>query len=76
MKHVQMADTQKNKVAKQRVRDLETRMTTVQTGRSQDEYYLRTAHSGQGIERAERQNMLRQPPKPALVSRSYCGLPG
>jgi len=57
MRHVQMADTQQNNVAKQRVADLDTRMTTVIKGRSQEEFYLRTTHSGQGTERGERENI-------------------
>ena len=57
MRHVPMADTQQNNVEKQRVGDLDTRMTTVIKGRSQAEYYLRTTHSGQGTERGERENI-------------------
>jgi len=52
-----MEDTQQNNVEKQRVGDLDTKMTTEIKGRSQAEYYLRTAHSGQGTERGERENI-------------------
>jgi len=58
MRHVLMADTQQNNEAKQRVGDLETRMTAVIKWRSQAECYLRTTHSGQGTERGERDNIL------------------